>query len=45
MSDDKLVKRGKLIPILDQEEETEEERKRMNKGKVRRPFTYIDSLI
>ena len=45
MSDDKLVKRGELILLLDQEEDPEEERRRMNKGKVGRPFTYIDSLI
>ena len=45
MSDDKLVKRGELILLLEQDENPEEELKRMNKGKVGRPFTYADSLI
>lgn len=45
MSDDKLVKRGELVLLIGEEEDPEEELKRMNRGKVGRPFTYVDSLI
>jgi hypothetical protein len=45
MSGDKLITRGELILLIDQEEDPEEERKKMNQGKVGRPFTYIHSLI
>ena len=39
MSDDKLVKRGELVLLIGEEEDPEEELKRMNRGKVGRPFT------
>ncbi|MHA1361740.1 MAG: transposase [Candidatus Freyarchaeota archaeon] len=45
MSDDKLVKRGELVLLIGEEEAPEEELKRMNRGKVGRPFTCVDSLI
>ena len=45
MSDDKLVKRGELVLLIGEEEDPEEELKRMNRGKVGRPFTYTNSLI
>ncbi len=45
MSEDRLVKRGELILILGRGESPEEELRRMNEGKVGRPFTYSDGLI
>ena len=42
---DSLVKRGELILLLGRGESPEEELRRMNEGKVGRPFTYTDSLI
>lgn len=45
MVDDKLVKRGELILLLKAGESPKEGLKRMNEGKVGRPFTHADSLI
>jgi hypothetical protein len=45
MSEDKLIRRGELILLIDQDEDPQEELKKMNKGKVGRPFTYTHSLI
>jgi hypothetical protein len=39
MSDDKLIRRGELILLIDQDEDPQEELKKMNQGKVGRPFT------
>jgi hypothetical protein len=45
MSEDKLIRRGEQILLIDQDEDPQEELKKMNKGKVGRPFTYTHSLI
>ena len=46
MVDDRLVKRGELILLLERcESPEEEELKRMNEGKVGHPLTYTDSLV
>jgi len=39
VSDDKPVKRGELVLLIGEEEDPEEELKRMNRGKMGRPFT------